>query len=1066
MSALTDKTTPCGEVSDTDFVAPASFAQEQLWLLERAGPRLATYTLPLAWKIAGKLDPVALGAAVDDLVARHEALRTRLCLEGDQLVQRVAMRTCGVLDVVDAAPAADSDNSIDEVVRRNAQHVFDLEQGTMFVARVHRYGPELHLLTLAFHHAVADDESLPIIADDLWACYRFRTGEGSKMPPPLALQYADYAAWERHRLSTERRESALGYWQNRLAGAPTRLDLPGRAPTSSGGSQAGWVPLELKLDDTAWLHALAERNRASLFMVCAAIYQVLLFRSTGLSDFLIGYPSSVRNRSELAGVVGMFVTMRPLRCKIGGSEDLAGLIRAVRDQVLHAEEQGDLPFEAIVERLRPERLASRNPLFQLALSVASAKYNFDPGGDLRIEAVAAPPTGSKFDLTLHLTQLEDRIIGGFEFDAAQLHRATVERLAVRAKRLIAHFRAHEGIRVDEASVLGPEELGQIAPSGPPLAAQFVSIAQSIVDLAREAPDAIALIDGEVRLTRERLQRRAQGIAGALVECGAGPADPIGIVASSGVDWVAGALGALLAGSAYVLLDPALPSKRLRGLANGLGIVRFLVGTDSAVDWFGAGDEVVSLDACGESQWRPAAPVNAMQPACFIHTSGSTGSHKPIAITHAGLQALALWHSQTYGMDAGTVVSQVASPMFDAWGWEVWACLAGGGTLAIMPQLARGDPAVLHDALSRCGVQQAFLPTPLAEQYLAYAALHGLPPGLRHILTGGDRMTVRPATELAVQVHNHYGPAETTVVATAGVVTPAGDSLPHIGKGVQHAIVRVLDPRGRPAPIGVPGEICIGGVGVGLGYWGRPRETANAYVPDAEAKMPGQRLYRTGDIARWREDGALDFLGRADAQFKRNGVRIEPGEIEAALLSASGVRAAGVVLQVDVSDAQPRLVALFAGDSSPEDLRSHLLELLPRSLVPDTIVRVEKVPLMQSGKIDRAALLELAREDLVMAAAQGRLTTPLMHQIAAVWRALLGIDQLGPNDDFFALGGHSMLLIQLAARLRDELGIEVDVGRLFEAPRLRQQHDFLADLLAVIQPRAEVPDEPGFEGGVL
>lgn len=1049
-----------------DFVTPASFAQRRLWLAEQRHPGSAAYTMLVAWRIEGELDVAALTRAVDWLVGRHEALRTRFEMRDGELVQVIAMPRSRVLERVAVASSGDGEAAAAAFIEGEAGRVFDLEQGPLFAARLARLGDDGHVLALGLHHTVGDEESLSILAGELWRAYDAFAAGRTPALPPLDLQYPDFAAWQQAQLASAACEPALQYWETTLAGAPVVFDSPLARPGGAATGQGDWVGFALDEETSRDLVAAAEQAGASPFMLGAALFQLLLYRSSGEDDFLLGYPSTWRRRRELEGVVGMFVNMLMLRARTDGSASFATLLRGVREAVLAAQEHGDAPFEMVVERLAPERRPNRNPLFQVAYAFGAAGPTAESVGGLRVAPAAARRTTAKFDLTLYLALQGGRFTGGFEFDVGRFERRAVELLAARLRRLADAAARAPDCAVDRMPAIGPEERGlleRMARTGP-AAAPGSTVVGRIEAQAAARPDGLALVCGPERLTYRELVAAAAGVQAALIAAAARSGEPVGVLIDPSLAMAPALLGVLRAGAAYVPLDPALPAARLAQLAEQLGL-RIVLTVAATAEKVPAGiEQIVFVETCAPVTTPAEDLARPEGVAYLIHTSGSSGAPKPVAITHAALDALVGWHIAYHGLAPGEVATQLASPGFDACGWEIWACLCAGGALGIVTGEARRDPAALRRALSDLGARQAFMPTPLGQAFVSLAARSGGPPTLERLLVGGDRLAPLPPGNPGFAVYNHYGPTEATVVATAGRTDPDAPGAPPLGRPIAGTRIVLRGPRGEAVLLGAPGEICIAGAGVALGYWGRPRETAEAFAPDDGAELPGARLYRSGDLGRLRLDGQLEFLGRRDRQVKRNGVRIEPGEIEAALVRVDGVRAASVQCVAAAGGGPPRLVAVVAMSVTDDGLRARLADLLPAWLLPDAFVAVADLPLLPSGKPDQAALRALA-EPASAAPAPQTPRTEIEAQLATIWAELLGCATPGPEDNFFELGGHSMLVIQLAGRIWSDFQVEIEVVRLFERPLLGQQHDYLAALLAGAESIGAV-DDAALESGVL
>jgi amino acid adenylation domain-containing protein len=958
-----------------DGALPLSFAQQRLWFLESLQPGTPLYNLPQVWRLKGPLSVPRLEEALGELVRRHESLRTVFTAEG-QVVRPAEPFSLSWTD------------SLDEEIRRP----FDLETGPLFRAALARLGEEEHLFLLSMHHIVSDGASVDVLVRELSALYR---GESL---PPLPLQYADFAVWQRSRLQDLERD--LGWWRERLAGAPVVLELPTDRPRPAmAGIVGSTEALDLGPELDAAIARIARQGGATFFMTALAAFQALMHRYTGQDDLLVGSPVAGRDRRELESLVGFFVNLVPLRAVFAGDPTFRGLLEAARESALGAFAHQEVPFERLVEELAPERDLSRPPLVQALLLVQGAAAVPDLTG-IEAAPVRMHPGTAKFDLTVTL-------------DRSQGLHARVEHAAVfepaTARRLLRHFRtllqgiaADPGARVSELPLLDEAERGQVLTAWNRTGAEIPEepVHRLFFQWAERTPDAPAVVWEEGSLTYGELAGRVERLAAELREQGVGPETVVALCLERSPELVTWALAVLEAGGAYLPIDPAQPAERRQWILEDSGA------------WDGHTDE-----------HGPTRTDTEL--AYVIYTSGSTGTPKGTELCHRGLSSLIAWHRRTYGLGPGDRSALLAGPGFDASVWETWAPLTSGAALHIPPRDVVLSPAALLAWMAAHGITVAFLPTPLAEAVLAEPLPEGL--ALRSLLTGGDRLLRRPAPGLPFELVNHYGPTEATVVATAGRVSAEGERAPRIGSPIANTRVYLLDRGLRPVPVGVAGEICLAGEGLARGYRGRPALTAERFVPDPFAEAG--RLYRTGDLARWLPSGEIEFLGRADQQVKIRGHRIELGEIEAVLAAHPAVRQAAVLAR------DGRLVA-FVALREPAALRSWLAERLPGSMIPSAWVFLEALPVTPNGKVDRRALSILDPEPQTDETAAAR--NPVEELIATLFAEVLGLGQLpGANDDFFHLGGHSLLAVQLAAK------VELPVRAVFEHPTVAGLAEALA-----------------------
>jgi amino acid adenylation domain-containing protein len=1056
---------------------PLSDAQRRLWLLDRLVPESPLYNLPEAVRLRGPLDRAALAGALTAVVARHAVLRTGFAVRDHEPVQVIAGCAELPLPLADLRhlPAAAREAAALAGAELAARAPFDLGTPPLLRAALFRLAAEDHLLVLVLHHVAADGWSLDVLFRDLAAGYAPPTrssgqagGSAEKRPhprplsrlpptpppgegrlaangsgrlPPLPVQYAEYAGWQLERLAGGGLDAALERRRQRFAAGTPELDLPADRPRPAAPTWRGITRrLTVEPAAAAALRRLARAEGATLFMACLAVFETLLSRVTGQESFAVGTPAAGRPHPDLAGLIGFFVNLVPLRADLAGDPTGRALLRRVRGEALDAYADQDVPFDRLVEALRAERGAGRLPLVQAVLAVEEETAERSLPG-LTACRVDVETGTAKFDLTLYLTAAADGSLrGALEANADLFAPAAVEALAGRFARLVTAFTAEPDRPVGELPILAEDERRRLlvdrnrtetAGDRRPVHAQIAAV-------AADAPESIAVVDGESVVTYRELYSRACALARRLRRMGAGPEKLVAVLAERSVDMVAGQLAALLAGGAFLPLDPELPPERLGFLVTDSRAGVLLAQERLLTRLPGVAVPVLCLDTCGspETGGLTAGLESSGDPeglAYVIYTSGSTGEPKGVAVRHAGLSNLVAWHRRVHGAGPGDRVSSLAGLSFDAAVWELWPALASGARVALAPEAVRLAPARLLEWLAAEEIDVAFLPTPLAEAALGEAMPAGL--RLRTLLTGGDVLHRPPPAGTPFALVNHYGPSENSVVATCAAV-PAGEERglpPSIGGPIDNVRVYLVDARSHLVPAGTAGEILLGGAGLARGYLGRPDLTADRFVPDPFAPAPGARLYRTGDLARWRgagEEGGLQFLGRRDRQVKIRGVRIELGEIEACLARCPGVRQAAVLAL------RGALVAWVAPEAAPDGaaVRAFLRERLPAALVPADVVRLAALPLTANGKIDRQALpvpeptAETAREAAAPASGD-----EIRDLLLGIWRQVLGRRSVGPRDDFFALGGHSLLAAQVLSRLQAVFGVELPLRSLFESP---------------------------------
>ncbi|WP_163871123.1 non-ribosomal peptide synthetase, partial [Myxococcus eversor] len=1037
---------------------PLSFAQQRLWFLDRFQPDSPFYNVPSAMPLDGDMDLGALERSIQALVQRHEALRTSFHAQPDGVpFQRIHARaelTVPVMDLT-ALPEGEREQEALRLAGIEAQRPFDLGRAPLLRASVLRLSEQRHVLLVTVHHIVSDAWSHGIISREIGALYdAFARGEPSPLPP-LVFQYADYAVWQRGWLQGKVLTKQVDWWREQLTGAPRMLELPTDRPrppvqTSHGAT----LSLSLGRALTARLQAVCKREGVTPFMALLASFQVLLARYTGQDDIVVGSPIANRHQSEVEGIVGFFVNTLALRARLTPGMTFRELLAQVRNSTLGAYAHQDVPFEKLVEELRPERDLSRSPLFQVLLALQTYERAAPPTGDESDSDSLDVGSGTaKFDLSLLLFDSGNDIGGMLEFNTDLFDHGTAERMRAHWTRLVASVVDAPEQPIWSIPLLAEDERRQLLVGWNSTAREphtATPIHVPVEAQAARTPDAIAVTDGTHALTYSRLDARANQLARHLLALGVSSGAPVGICLDKSLDMAVAVLATLKAGASYLPLDPNYPAERLAFMREDSAAPVVLSHSSLRAAIPASGARLVLLDEQAEAlaalpSQAPGVSVSPESPAYIIYTSGSTGRPKGVALPHRALSHLLTWQLRQSEKPSATTL-QFASLSFDVSCQELFSTWWAGGTLVLPTGGLRQDIPALLDFMHQQQVERLFLPF-VALQAIADAVSHGatLPASLREVVTAGEQLQVTSALIALFEklpgcvLENQYGPSETHVVSAHRLQGPPASwpRLPSIGGPLPHTQLFVLDALGQPAPIGVPGELLIGGAHLALGYAGRPELTAEKFVPHPFSTTPGARVYRTGDSARWKADGTVEFLGRLDGQVKLRGFRVELGEVEAALRAIPGIRDAAATVREDVPGLK-RLVGYLVPVSAAEmpeaeRLRTLLLQRLPEYMVPTAFVSLETLPLTPSGKVARRMLPAPDVREQESEASFIAPRTPQEEKLAKVFSSVLHLPRVSVTDNFFALGGHSLLATQVISRLRSGFSVELPLRALFESP---------------------------------
>ncbi|MCX5387050.1 non-ribosomal peptide synthetase [Streptomyces sp. NBC_00083] len=1029
---------------------PLSPNQAALWFLHQVAPESPAYLVSAAFRVHGALDAAALRTALAGLAERHAVLRTTFPRTGSGPVQRVHAALAPAFGQVDVSVLNAAE--LAALMTEAAEEPFDLEAGPLLRARLFTGAPDGHRLVLTAHHLVADLWSLSLLLDELAGAYTAALkGEPAPVAAEGATPFAAFARRQGELTTTETGKRQLAQWEAELTGVRAGTSLPADLPRPERQRLRGAaVPLTVGPAVTEALTALARREGSTLYAVLLAAFQLLLARSTGESDVVVGTPTHGRADAAFAATVGCLVNTVPLRTAIEQDEPFSALLGRVRDSARTALDGADIPFPALIELIRPDRDQGGRPLVRSLFSLqqapgehAEALVAMATGRDgvpftlgaLACSTLALPVGGSQFDLQLTLGAADGGLAGSVRYDTDRYLPATAEHFAARFVTLLAEIAADPARPAGALPLLAPAERQAVLAEGNDTALAYDpadGVVRRFEAQAARTPLAVAVRAagpaGGEQLDYGTLDRLADGVAARLRALGVGPGDHVAVLLPRTPRLPAALLGVLKSGAAYLPLDPGHPAERLAlVLADGAASV---VLTDLPAEAVPAGDwTVLALDSIGEAERAGSTPIAPESPAYVLHTSGSTGRPKGVVVPHRALANLLVSFERDLPLAPGAGWLSVTTPAFDIAALEYFLPLVRGATVHLADAATAGDGSRLRGCLDTGGVSH-LQATPVTWQLLLDAGWSGTP-GLT-ALCGGERLPRELAAELlsrGVRLWQVYGPTETTVWSARGELTTAGAELP-LGSAIANTRLLLVDSHMGPVPSGITGELLIGGDGLAHGYLGRPGLTAERFVPDPFGPVPGARLYRTGDLVRRGPDGALLFVGRADTQVKLHGHRIELGEIETALERLPSVRRAAVV--VDGEGARARLVGYVEQretPAAPGELREHLGRTLPGYAVPSLLITLDELPLTANAKVDRRAL------PAPLAAGSDEVTEEPVgateRRVAALLAELLEVERIGRHEDLFVRGAHSLLLARFAERVRAEFGAAPPLHRLFE-----------------------------------
>jgi amino acid adenylation domain-containing protein len=1026
---------------------PPSFAQQRLWFLDQLTPGGATYNMPTAVRIRGPLDVETLNKSLSEIIRRHEALRTCIITVEGQPIQKIKPAVSYFVDLIDVSglPEAERITEVDHLVDEEVGRPFDLSKDLLFRAKLVRLGEEEYVFVFTMHHVASDAWSMRVFARELAELYEaFSEGRQPNLPE-LPIQYADYALWQRQSLENQILENQLSYWRHHLSGSLT-LDLPTDYPRPAVETYTGqMVTRDLGLDLSNELVLLSHRQAVTLYMTLLAAFQTLLHRYTGQTDVVVGSPVANRDRVELEALIGLFVNTLVIRTDFSDDPSFLELLRRVKDVALRAFANKDLPFERLVTELNTERDLSRNPIFQVMFALENS-----PVVDANFSTLSVTPYGRKitttrFDLEVFFWKRSDVLNVSVRYNTALFKHATVERMLGHLLVLLRGITANPGQRISALPLLTEGENRQLAQWNKTRRdyPKDLTIHQVFEAIAVRYPDRIAIVSGEERLTYGQLNERANRLAHYLRKLGVDAEVLVGLCVDRSPQMVVALLGILKAGGAYLPLDPRYPRERLKFMLEDARVSVLLTEECFRKQFAGNDLRFVYLDsnAAAVAKDHSESPISSSGPdslAYVMYTSGSTGRPKGVEVRHRSVLRL-LFGVDYVELNEDKAILQMAPISFDASTFELWGALLHGGRSVLFPDRVP-TISTLGSALRTHSITTLWLTSSLYNMVIEEAP--EVLTGVRQLLIGGEALSVKHVRRgLSLlpftQIINGYGPTESTTFACCYPIPRTFDdsfrSVP-IGMPISNTEVYVLDRNLQPVPVGVAGELLIGGAGRARGYLNRPELTREKFVPHPFSAEPGARLYKTGDLVRYLADGNIEFIGRIDGQVKLRGFRVELEEIEAVLREHPAVGEAAV-LACETTPVDKRLIAYIVPASefvpTAPELQAFLRTKLPDYMVPALFVNMESFPLTPSGKTDRRALPAPSdgREGVTELIAP---TNDVERQLVQIWEEELGVRPISIRDNFFDLGGHSLLAVRVFARIEKSLGVRLPLAELFHA----------------------------------
>jgi amino acid adenylation domain-containing protein len=1042
-----------------DEPLPVSFAQQRVWFQQQLDPANPAYNIPAALRMVGRLNVAALERSLNEMVRRHETLRTVFEIIDGQLVQVIQPAEPLDVNLVDLCDLPDTEREQAALCHamQEAQGPFDLERGPLLRISLLRLAGEEHVALVTLHHIISDGWSTGVFMREVAALYEaFSNGKESPLPE-LEVQYADFSVWQREWLSGEVLEEQLTYWRNQLGGDMSPLNLPidkPRPPVQGfrGARQQFEIPARVREQ----LQALWRDEGATSFMLLLAAYNVLLHRYTGAQGVSVGTPIAGRTRTEIEKLIGFFVNTLVMRTELNGKESFRDLLRRVREEVLTAFAHQDLPFEKLVEELQPARDASRAPLAQVFFTMENPAFEPLKLTGLTLTTLAPDDSAVKYDLNLNIIDTGDRLVGSLEYKVDLFNGETIARMIENFQTLLNGIGENPDATISTLPLLAENEQQLLAEWNDTKTdyGSEKNIYQLFEEQVERSPDAVAVRYETYQLTYAQLNRRANQFAHYLRSLGVRADSRVGVMLERSFELVVSLMGILKAGAAYVPLDPGYPQERLSFMLKDADVQVLLTETHLTEGFATEQGSIVYVDQewrtiSGHSTENPVCDVTGDNLAYVIYTSGSTGKPKGAMNTHAAMFNRLCWMQETYRLTPADRILQKTAVSFDVSVWEFFWPLMTGASLVLARPGGHRDTAYMIDLIKQEKITTVHFVPPMLQVFLAEKGVKECS-SLRRVFCGGETLSRELhdrffALLSNAALYNLYGPTEAAIDVTSWICDPLSHhSIVPIGRALANTQIHLLDDYQHPVPVGVPGELYIGGIQLARGYHDRAELTAERFVPDSLSNVPGARLYRTGDRARYLSDGNIEYLGRLDYQIKIRGFRIELGEIEAVLSAHPAVREAVVLAREELGEKRLLAYLLLQGEERPSntELYDALKAQLPDYMIPAQFVMLDEWPLTPSGKVDRKALPappDTTREvdlDFIVP------STGSEKEIVAIWKEVLQVDRVGVYDNFFELGGHSLLLIQVRVKLEEKFQRHIAIADLFKYPTVNA----LANLL--------------------